>query len=107
MIVISTDQIPGRVISKTLGIVQGSTVRGKHIGRDIAAGLKGIIGGELRGYTELMNEAREDAIARMVAEAQKLGADAILSVRLTTASVTGGAAEILAYGTAVRLDVQS
>ncbi|GEQ96946.1 hypothetical protein JCM17844_05830 [Iodidimonas gelatinilytica] len=104
MIIITTDTVPGQEVREILGVVQGSTVRAKHLGRDIMAGLKNIVGGELRGYTELMQEAREEAINRMAKEAEKLGADAVLNVRLATASVTGGAAEILAYGTAVRLD---
>ncbi|GER07101.1 hypothetical protein GCM10007972_18710 [Iodidimonas muriae] len=104
MIIITTDTVPGQEVREILGVVQGSTVRAKHLGRDIMAGLKNIVGGELHGYTELMQEAREEAINRMAKEAEKLGADAVLNVRLATASVTGGAAEILAYGTAVRLD---
>jgi len=103
MIVTNTEDVPGRSVIEYLGMVQGSTVRAKHLGRDIMAGLKNIVGGELRGYTELMSEARDEAIARMQAEARALGADAVVNVRLSTASVTGGAAEILAYGTAVRL----
>lgn len=104
VIVTNTETVPGRPIAKHLGLVQGSTVRAKHVGRDILAGFKSVVGGELRSYTELMTEAREQALARMVEEAQKLGADAVVNVRLTTAAVTGGAAEILAYGTAVALD---
>lgn len=104
MIIVTTDTIPGRAIREILGVVQGSTVRTKHLGRDIAASLKTIIGGELRGYTELMQDARSEAIKRMEDEAGELGADAVINVRLTTASVAGGAAEILAYGTAVKLD---
>ncbi len=104
MIISNIETIPGRRISAHLGLVQGSTVRAKHIGRDILAGLKNIIGGEIASYTELMAEAREEAIARMAAEAESLGADAVLNVRLATVSITGGAAELLAYGTAVRLD---
>ncbi|GAB4120193.1 MAG: heavy metal-binding domain-containing protein [Rhodothalassiaceae bacterium] len=104
MIIITTDSVPGYRVAEILGIVEGSTVRAKHIGRDIMAGLKNIVGGELKGYTELMAEARDEAIARLEAEARKRGADAVLNLRLSTASVTGGAAEILAYGTAVKLD---
>lgn len=103
MIVTSTEQVAGRDIAEQLGLVQGSTVRAKHLGRDIMAGLKNIVGGELRGYTELMNDARREAIDRMVDEAGAMGADAVVNVRLTTANIAGGAAEILAYGTAVRL----
>ena len=103
MIVTSTEQVAGRDIAHQLGLVQGSTVRAKHLGRDIMAGLKNIVGGELRGYTELMNDARREAIDRMVDEAATKGADAVVNVRLTTANIAGGAAEILAYGTAVKL----
>lgn len=103
MIVTSTEQVAGRDIAEPLGLVQGSTVRAKHLGRDIMAGLKNIVGGELRGYTELMNDARREAIDRMVDEARAMGADAVVNVRLTTANIAGGAAEILAYGTAVKL----
>ncbi|MFQ5348223.1 MAG: YbjQ family protein [Rhodothalassiaceae bacterium] len=103
MIVSSIDSVPGRRVIEHLGLVQGSTVRAKHVGRDILAGLKNIVGGEIRSYTELMAEARQEAIARMAAEAESLGADAVLNVRLATVSITGGAAELLAYGTAVRL----
>lgn len=104
MYIITTDEVPGYRVAEILGIVRGSTVRAKHLGRDIAATLKNLIGGELRGYTELMSEARDEAIERLRVEAEGLGADAVLNLRLSTASVTGGAAEILAYGTAVRLD---
>ncbi|WP_371863811.1 YbjQ family protein [Iodidimonas gelatinilytica] len=103
MIIITTDCVPGRDVREILGVVQGSTVRAKHLGRDIMAGLKNIVGGELRGYTELMREAREEAWSAW-RKRRKDGADAVLNVRLATAAVTGGAAEILAYGTAVRLD---
>lgn len=104
MITVTTDHIPGRTVRRVIGIVQGSTVQTIHIGRDIAAGLKTTIGGELRGYTDLMKDAREKAIQRMEDNARSKNADAILNVRLTTATVTMGSAEILAYGTAVILD---
>lgn len=103
MIVTNIEAVPGKEITGDLGLVQGSTVRTKHLGRDIMASLKNIVGGELEGYTELLAEARREAIERMVFEAEALGADAVVNVRLSTASITGGAAEILAYGTAVRL----
>lgn len=106
MYIITTDEVPGYRVAEILGIVRGSTVRTKHLGRDIAAVFKNLVGGELRGYTELMSEARDEAIDRLRGEAEKLGADAVLNLRLSTASVTGGAAEILAYGTAVRLDAR-
>lgn len=103
MIVINIDYVPGKKVTGHLGLVQGSTVRTKHLGRDIMAGLKNIVGGELQGYTELLAEARREAIQRMISEAEALGADAVVNIRLSTASITSGAAEILAYGTAVRL----
>ncbi len=103
MIVSNLELIPGKRITAHLGLVQGSTVRAKHIGRDIFAGLKNIVGGELKGYTELMQEAREEATQRMVAEAQSIGANAVLNVRFATTSIAAGAAEILAYGSAVQI----
>ncbi len=93
--------IPGRKVLRHLGLVQGSTVRSKHAGRDIMAGLKNIVGGELKGYTELLIEAREEAIARMVAQAEGVGANAVINVRFSTSNITSGAAEVMAYGTAV------
>lgn len=103
MLTSTLDSVPGRRVTEYLGLVQGSTVRAKHLGRDIMAGLKELVGGELRGYTELLNEAREEAMARMCAAAANLGADAVLSIRFGTANVGSKAAEILVYGTAVRL----
>ena len=103
MIVVNTETVPGRDIDRLLGLVQGNTIRAKHLGRDIAAGLKNLVGGELRGYTELLAEARRQATERMIAQAEQLGADAIVNVRFTTSSVTSGAAELYAYGTAVTL----
>lgn len=96
--------VPGRTVSRHLGLVQGSTVRSKHFGRDLFAGLKNIVGGELKGYTELLNEARAEATERMVAQARSVGANAVVNVRFSTSNIAAGAAEILAYGTAVRLD---
>jgi uncharacterized protein YbjQ (UPF0145 family) len=93
--------IPGQTVVRHLGLVQGSTVRSKHAGRDIMAGLKNIVGGELKGYTELLVEARQEAIERMVAQAQALGANAVINVRFSTSNITSGAAEVMAYGTAV------
>ena len=95
--------IPGKRVVEHLGIVQGSTVRAKHLGKDLFAGLKNIVGGELKPYTELMQEARAEAVARMEAEARSIGANGVLNVRFATTSITSGAAEILAYGSAVRL----
>jgi uncharacterized protein YbjQ (UPF0145 family) len=104
MIVTNLELIPGRRISAHYGIVQGSTVRAKHVGKDIFASLKNIVGGELKSYTELMQEARDEAIRRMVAEAESVGANAVLNVRFATTSIAVGAAEILAYGSAVTLE---
>jgi len=104
MIVVNTETIPGYRITKMLGIVQGNTVRAKHVGRDIAASFKNIVGGELRGYTELLTEARRTAIERLMQQAQQLGADAIVNVRFSTAAVTQGAAELYVYGTAVQVE---
>lgn len=103
MIVTNTETVPGYRITRYLGMVQGSTVRAKHLGRDILSGLKNLVGGELTSYTELMSEARAESIARMTEEAERMGADAVVNVRLATATVTSGAAELLAYGTAVEL----
>jgi uncharacterized protein YbjQ (UPF0145 family) len=101
MILVNTETVPGRKIEEVKGLVQGNTIRAKHVGRDIAASLKNIVGGELRGYTELLTEARRQAVERMVAQAQQLGANAIVNVRFTTSAITQGAAELYAYGTAV------
>ena len=101
MILTNIESIPGRQIVQHLGLVQGSTIRAKHIGRDIMAGFKNIVGGELKGYTELMMEARKQATDRMVEQASRLGANAVVNVRFSTSSVAQGASEMLAYGTAV------
>lgn len=95
------ETIPGRTITQHLGMVQGNTVRAKHVGRDIMAGFKNIVGGELRGYTELLTESREESVDRMIEEARALGANAILNVRFSTSSVSAGASELYVYGTAV------
>lgn len=104
MIVSTSDTIAGHAISETLGIARGNTIRARHIGTDIVAGLRNLVGGEVGEYTKLMAEAREQAYDRMVRNAQAMGADAIVGMRFTTAAVSQGAAEILAYGTAVKLD---
>lgn len=104
MLVSNIEIIPGKRIGKHLGMVQGNTVRAKHAGRDIMASLKNIFGGELVGYTELLQEAREEATARMVEQAEAIGANAVINVRYSTSSVTAGAAELFAYGTAVILE---
>ncbi len=101
MIITNTEEIPGKQIVTCHGVVSGSTVRAKHAGRDIMAGLKNIVGGELKGYTELLVEAREEAYERMQAQARDLGANAIVNVRFSTSSVSAGASEIYIYGTAV------
>lgn len=103
MIIVNTEQISGREISESLGLVRGSTVRARNIGRDIFAGLKNIVGGEIEEYTKLQADAREQALQRMINDAQKLGADAVVNVRFTTAMIMQGCAEILAFGTAVKL----
>ena len=103
MIIVNTESIVGREIIQVMGIVRGSTVRSKNVFRDIGASLKTIVGGELKDYTELLNEAREQSLQRMMQEAEKLGANAIVNVRFTTSSLMGGASEILAYGTAVKI----
>ena len=104
MIVTNVESVPGRQIIEHYGLVQGSTIRAKHIGRDMMAGFKNIVGGELKGYTELLSESRDEAMRRMMAQAAELGANAIVNVRLSTSSIAQGAAEILVYGTAVRVE---
>ena len=103
MIIINTDHVPGKSISDTLGIARGSTVRARNLGRDIFAGLKNLVGGEISEYTKLLADAREEALQRMVLDADRMGADAIVNVRFTTSNVMQGCSEILAYGTAVKL----
>ena len=103
MIVSNTEQIANYQITETLGLVNGNVVRSKHLGRDIMAGLKTIVGGEIRGYTEMMTEARAEAQRRMIEQAQQLGANAVINVRFTTSAVAAGMSEILAYGTAVKI----
>ena len=101
MIIVTTDLIPGKTIKKNLGLVRGNTIRARHLGRDILAFLRGIVGGEIRDYTKMMAESREQALDRMVEEAESLGANAIINVRFTTSMIMQSASEILAYGTAV------
>ncbi len=103
MIYVTTETIKGKEIAESIGTVRGSTVRARNIGRDIFAGLKNIVGGEISEYTKLLADAREQAIKRMMDDAAKLGADAVVNVRFTTSQVMQGAAEMLAYGTAVKL----
>ncbi|MGR9051563.1 MAG: heavy metal-binding domain-containing protein [Gammaproteobacteria bacterium] len=99
----TTPDIAGKEISENLGVVVGNVVQSKHVGRDLMAALKGIIGGEIKGYTEMLADARDIAIERMVAEAQNRGADAIVNIRFTTSAIMANASEIMAYGTAVKL----
>ena len=101
MLLSNLETIPGCDVVQYLGLVQGSSVRAKHLGRDFMAGLKNLTGGELKGYTELLQETRNEAIERMIKEAHGIGANAILNIRLSTASVAAGAAEVMAYGSAV------
>jgi uncharacterized protein YbjQ (UPF0145 family) len=97
------ESIPGKSIKAHFGVVQGSSVRAKHVGRDLMAGLKNIFGGELKGYTELLNESREEALQRMIQMAQAKGANAVVNIRFSTSAIAVGAAEIFAYGTAVKV----
>ena len=104
MILTNIESVPGMNIVEHFGLVQGSTIRAKHVGRDIMASLKNIIGGELKGYTELLKESRKEATERMVKQAEQVGANAIVNVRYATSSVAQGASEIFAYGTAVKVE---
>lgn len=101
MIMATTDFVPGKTIKKNLGLVKGSTIRARHLGRDVLAFLRNIVGGEIRDYTKMMGESREQAIDRMAEEAERLGANAIINIRFTTSMIMQSASEILAYGTAV------
>jgi len=103
MIISTTEKVPGHEVREILGVVRGNTIRARHVGRDIVAGLRNLVGGEIAEYTKLMGESREQAIDRMVEQAETLGADAVICTRFTTSMVMSQAAEILAYGTAVRL----
>ncbi len=104
MLIVSTEKITGKKIAKTLGMVRGNTIRARHIGNDIMASLRNIVGGEVKEYTRMISESREEAVNRMVADAKRLGANAVVGVRFTTSQVMQGAAEILAYGTAVIIE---
>ena len=101
MIIVTSDQIEGKKIVKTLGLVRGSTIRARHLGHDFMAGLRNIVGGEITDYTKMLAESREQAIQRMVAQAEDMGANAIVGTRFVTSMVMSGASELLAYGTAV------
>ena len=104
MLITNIEYLPGKTITEHYGVVSGSSVRAKHVGRDIAASFKNIFGGELKGYTELLSESRDEAMKRMIAQAESLGANAILNVRFSTSSVAAGAAELYVYGTAVKAE---
>ncbi|NIO48796.1 MAG: heavy metal-binding domain-containing protein [Candidatus Aminicenantes bacterium] len=101
MIIVTTDCVPGKTVKETMGLVRGNTIRARHLGRDIIAFLRNIVGGEIKDYTKMMAESREQAIDRMIEEAEELGANAIINVRFTTSMIMQSASEILAYGTAV------
>lgn len=107
MILVNTETVAGHRIVEMKGLVQGNTIRAKHVGRDIAAGLKNLVGGELTGYTELLTESRREAVARMMAQAQQLGANAVVNIRFSTSAVSAGAAELYAYGTAVVIEPET
>lgn len=103
MILVTTEQVPGRPIEQSLGVVRGNTVRAKHIGRDIVATFRNLVGGEISEYSEMMTEARNEALNRMIEQAESQGADAVVGVRFITAQISSGSAELLAFGTAVKL----
>jgi uncharacterized protein YbjQ (UPF0145 family) len=104
MIITTSEQVQGRTIAKTIGMAKGSTIRARHLGKDIMAGFRGMVGGEITEYTKMMAEAREEAIQRMIADAEQQGANAVVSMRFTTSMIMQNAAEVLAYGTAVVLE---
>jgi len=104
MIAVTSDTIPGKKIVKTFGLVRGNTIRARHVGKDIIAGLRNLVGGEIMEYTKLMAESREQAIDRMIQEAERMGANAVVGLRFTTSVIMGGAAELLSYGTAVYIE---
>jgi len=104
MIIATTNEVPGYKVKENLGIVKGNTVRARHMGRDILAGLRNLVGGEISDYTKLLAESREQSLDRMIERASELGADAVIGIRFMTSSVMQGAAELLAYGTAVKLE---
>ena len=104
MILVTTEEVPGYRVTEALGLVRGSTIRAKHLGKDILAGLRTIIGGEIKEYTEMLVEARNESLRRMEAQAEQIGADAVINVRFVTSQIMANAAELLAYGTAVTLE---
>jgi len=103
MIIVTTGQIEGKRITETLGLVRGSTIRARHLGHDVMAGLRNVVGGEVKDYTVMLAQAREEALQRMVEQAEKMGANAVVGTRFATSMVMSGAAEMLAYGTAVKV----
>lgn len=107
MILVNTETIPGHRIVELVGLVQGNTIRAKNVGRDIGAALKNLVGGEIKAYTDLMTEARREAVQRMIDQARQLNANAVVNVRFTTSQVAGGAAELYAYGTAVIVEPEA
>ncbi len=107
MLISNLELVPGMRVTRHLGLVQGSTVRAKHVGRDIMAGFRNVFGGEIKGYTDLMNESRDAALERLQQQAASLGANAVLNVRFSTSTIAAGASEILVYGTAVQLEPMS
>ena len=107
MILVTTDFVPGHRVTESLGLVRGSTIRAKHVGKDIIAGLRTLFGGEIKEYTEMLVESRAESMRRMEAQAEKLKADAVINVRFVTSQVMAGAAELLAYGTAVKLEKEA
>jgi len=104
LIVVTTEQIEGKKVTETLGLVKGSTIRARNIGRDVMAGLRNVVGGEVKDYTVMLAQAREEAMARMIDQAEKMGANAIICTRFVTSMVMSGAAEMVAYGTAVKVE---
>jgi uncharacterized protein YbjQ (UPF0145 family) len=104
MIITTSDHVAGKVVAKTVGLVKGNTIRARHVGRDIKAGLKSIVGGEITDYTKMMSDAREEAIQRMMEDAREKGANAVVSMRLATSMIMQNASEVLAYGTGVVLE---
>ncbi|MBU1004182.1 MAG: YbjQ family protein [Proteobacteria bacterium] len=104
MILTNIETVPGKTIVEHFGLVSGNTIRARHLGIDILAKLKNLVGGELRGYTKLLQDSRQEATQRMTAQAEQLGANAVVNIRFATSSITGGAAELYAYGTAVRVE---
>jgi uncharacterized protein YbjQ (UPF0145 family) len=107
MILVTTDFVPGYRVTESFGLVRGSTIRAKHVGKDIIAGLRTIFGGEIKEYTEMLTESRAESMRRMEAQAERLKADAVINVRFVTSQVMAGAAELLAYGTAVKLEKEA